>query len=170
MSPTFSLADSSDSMLAVDAGEKHTVSSENSNGSIKSDISLESNSESATEPSSLEPTTSLDVDQDCRAHILAEDPFDSDASRALFDAIDKFQSCGANSEVGTPQVSNLTNHYLSRYPLTYTLPACGCRVPVSREVFIASEFNGHTVCRRRKLLYSFCNSHSVTSDRARHSQ
>lgn len=109
-----SFVDLSASTLAVDAGDKHTVSSDNSDESIHSDVSVDGNGELPTEPSSLEPTTSLDVEQDCAAHVLAEDPFDSDASRALFDAIDKFQSCGASSQMGTPQVSYLASRYFVR--------------------------------------------------------
>lgn len=36
---------------------------------------------------------------------LAEDPFESKASRILFDAIDRLQSCNIKKEINSPQVS-----------------------------------------------------------------
>jgi len=37
---------------------------------------------------------------------IAENPFDTEASRVLFDAIDRFQSCGAGEYIDIPQVNN----------------------------------------------------------------
>ncbi len=36
--------------------------------------------------------------------VLSENPFDTEHSRTIFDAIDKFQSCGAGEYLDIPQV------------------------------------------------------------------
>jgi hypothetical protein len=49
------------------------------------------------------PLSSIKVSQKDEVSI-AENPFDSEDSRVLFDAIDKFQSCGAGGYIDIPQV------------------------------------------------------------------
>lgn len=39
-----------------------------------------------------------------RDNFVLENPFDSDSSRILFDAIDRLQSCGVSQELAIPQV------------------------------------------------------------------
>lgn len=39
-----------------------------------------------------------------KADVIPENPFDSESSRVLFDAIDKLQSCGVSQELAIPQV------------------------------------------------------------------
>lgn len=51
-----------------------------------------------------EPTTPV---RDLSEEPLTENPFDSESSRILFDAIDQLQSCDAGQDIDIPQVSNL---------------------------------------------------------------
>ena len=39
--------------------------------------------------------------------LLKEDPFRNEKTQRLFEAIDKLRSCGANHDVGLPEVSDL---------------------------------------------------------------
>ncbi|KAI0481409.1 vacuolar sorting protein VPS1 [Xylaria cf. heliscus] len=63
----------------------------------------EDNSPSTTPPSSVSDTENIpktEGDDDA----ISENPFDSESSRILFDAVDQLQHCGANRHVDIPQL------------------------------------------------------------------
>lgn len=74
-----------------------------SSAGADSDQNLDSTTTSATELD-ISPTVSFHEKKSTDEDSLPENPFDSLASRALFDAIDQFQSCGAGEYVDIPQV------------------------------------------------------------------
>ncbi|KAK3180847.1 hypothetical protein K4F52_007805 [Lecanicillium sp. MT-2017a] len=89
--------------VANDDEEQHSVVSEVFD--THTTFNVPENVSSGT-MSSPEPTQSLHADQTHQAAVLAEDPFDSEASHALFDAIDQFQSCGTVSSRTAPGTPN----------------------------------------------------------------
>lgn len=57
------------------------------------------------DPSNPGQESSSDIEASENGEVsIAENPFDSKASRVLFDAIDHFQSCGAGEYIDIPQV------------------------------------------------------------------
>lgn len=75
-----------------------------SSESVPSEQNLDSATTSATELESSQ-TLTADEKKNSEEESLPEHAFDSPANRALFDAIDQFQSCGAGEFVDVPQVS-----------------------------------------------------------------
>lgn len=77
--------------------------------------SFDSTSTSATEP---EETSDPKRAAQAGENSLSEDPFDSPASRALFDAIDQLHSCNVSKyieEMRVPQVSSNETHRDSKF-------------------------------------------------------
>ncbi len=85
-------------------GDDHDDAQSVSSDIVHSEESPDSTATSATELDTSE-TVALDEKKTTEEESLPENPFDSPASRALFDAIDQFQSCGAGKFVDIPQVS-----------------------------------------------------------------
>lgn len=75
-------------------------------------VSSDDSKSEGTVESAVTATTEPDISQTNNSEkknvpdqdTLPESPFDSAASRALFDAIDQFQSCGAGADLDVPQV------------------------------------------------------------------
>ena len=57
-----------------------------------------------TPPSSSSNESNVSLTEDVQ--LLSEDPFSSEQSRALFDAIDELRICGAGQDLDLPQVSH----------------------------------------------------------------
>lgn len=155
---------------AVNDEDQHSVVSEVFDANTNSNESENGSSGTTTNPSSPEATQSLNIDQPQQTVVLAEDPFDSEASRALFDAIDQFQSCGTgNFDATTPQV--LTSRSFPWYrcsALAYKPLACGCRSAVCWKILSAPELDGCPLPSWNRLLHTFRNSYRLQPDGARH--
>ncbi|EFQ33878.1 uncharacterized protein GLRG_09022 [Colletotrichum graminicola M1.001] len=67
----------------------------------------ESQVDSAAESLAYSPCSENELGQGERS--IPENPFDSESSRILFEAIDRLQSCGVSQEVAIPQ-SNEVRH------------------------------------------------------------
>lgn len=83
-----------------DNGESNVVSEIYSD--VSSDVTQESPCPSGDMPESDESKASM-----------AENPFDSEASKILFEALDELQSCNAKQYIKTPQVSATLPSYPS---------------------------------------------------------
>ncbi|TQW07602.1 dynamin gtpase [Cordyceps javanica] len=84
---------------AEDGHDDASVSSE----SAHSENNTDPTTTPATDPNNS-PAKSVDRNKTGDEESLPEDPFDSAASRALFNAIDQFQSCGAGEIGDIPQL------------------------------------------------------------------
>ncbi|OAA81280.1 vacuolar sorting protein VPS1 [Akanthomyces lecanii RCEF 1005] len=84
-------------------GDDHDDAQSVSSDIVHSEESPDSTATSATELDTSE-TVAVDKKKTTEEESLPENPFDSPASRALFDAIDQFQSCGAGKFVDIPQL------------------------------------------------------------------
>ncbi|OAR03062.1 hypothetical protein LLEC1_04715 [Akanthomyces lecanii] len=87
------------SPLTDDHDDAPSVSSD----SVHSEESPDSTTNSATELDTVQ-TVALDENKPTEDESLPENPFDSPASRTLFEAIDQFQSCGAGKHIDIPQL------------------------------------------------------------------
>ncbi|KAK5627842.1 hypothetical protein RRF57_003557 [Xylaria bambusicola] len=67
-------------------------------------------SPSSTPPSSLVGQDNGPNGEQVVSGSIPENPFDSESSRILFDAVDQLQHCGASRHIATPQVSPLFFH------------------------------------------------------------
>lgn len=130
-----------------------------SSGSTKSEPTADSTVTSATELSISSPSDTDDT-KSGEEDSLPDNPFDSPASRALFDAIDQFQSCGAGEYVDIPQVSDNATSIANDSDMH---KASDCWSAICGKVITAPELDRHSFPRWRGLLHSFRYSYRIST-------
>ncbi|KAK1595545.1 vacuolar sorting protein VPS1 [Colletotrichum navitas] len=102
----------------------------------------ESQVDSAAESSARPPRSENELAQGERS--IAENPFDSDSSRILFDAIDRLQSCGVNQELAIPQLVIVGGQSSGKSSLLQSLTD----IPFPVDTGICTRFATRIVSRR----------------------
>lgn len=100
-------------------------------------------------PSTTQPST-----------ILNEDPFRNENTQRLFEAIDELRSCGANQEIGLPEVGNLVVNCNSTYWTAFPL-ACDRGRSIRWEVVTLTKFDRHSLSCRRSAVYKVSDTHRL---------
>jgi hypothetical protein len=78
--------------------------------SITSDKGQDSGAWSDRSTSQDQISKSPSTDNDVVEDVIVENPFDSESSRILFDAIDQLQSCDAGRDIDIPQVGSFGSY------------------------------------------------------------
>jgi hypothetical protein len=73
-------------------------------GSTSAERRTQNTDQGQQPPSSSSNESNVSLTEDVQ--LLSEDPFSSEQSRALFDAIDELRICGAGQDLDLPQVSH----------------------------------------------------------------
>jgi hypothetical protein len=94
-------------------------------------------------PSSLADTENFPKTEgdDVVGDAITENPFDSESSRILFDAVDQLQHCGASRHVDIPQVRCVNFHPVDIAGLISEYLARHCRRSIYGKVVFAPELD-----------------------------
>lgn len=76
--------------------------------------------------------------------LLNDDPFRNEHTQRLFEAIDELRRCGADHDVGLPEVSAI-GILREDGDLNLVLAACHCRRSVGWKVILIAELDRHSI-------------------------
>lgn len=98
-------------------------------------------------------------------NLLEEDPFSSEASRILFNAIDDIRRCEVSVPLELPQVNK--THLPTRVCLTSRI-ARNYRTTVCRKIFSSQKLNRHPIPSWRWHMYALRDADHVQAISSRH--